>query len=171
MLIGTRSILTVGKYLQFPKMEKCPCKSSQAKCPYLYSCSILSSFLTNSNSNPAEEPLTESAYSDVRKPFRLPFQSSFPSSAVVMPFVDLWGIFLSALHPHYSCHLVHFCVTFIQQLCSHWPSHTDRSESLWFGIPMSLNRYRDRQWNNSNVFNSYRYERKVFKETYVYTSP
>lgn len=55
-----------------------------------------------------------------------PFLVSFPSADVVMPLGDLWGIFLSTLHPHYSCHLVCSSFTSIQQMwcpqpLPHWP--------------------------------------------------
>lgn len=64
------------------------------------------------------------------EPMLLPFSSSCLWADAVMPLVHLWGIFLSALHPHYSGHLVLFWFVSIQQMCSHLPSHTDLND-LW----------------------------------------
>ena len=110
--------------------ERCPSKGTQAKYPYLCSSFLPSVFPTSSKCSPAGYSLAEPVPSDVGNPRWLPLWSLFPSADVLMAPADLWGIFLSVLHPHHSCHLVHFCFISIQQMCSHHPSHADLNEPL-----------------------------------------
>lgn len=140
----------IGKHLWFPKMELCFQMKIWQNALVQLPVPFTACFLSNSDAVLQTSPWL---CSSIRCPgtMLLPFHSSWLSADAVMPLVHLWGIFLSALHPHYSCHLVRFCFASIQQMCSHLPSHSDLNDLWKISMPMSLHRYRDRQWGNAKV--------------------
>lgn len=134
----------------FPKVEICFQRESQQNAHEQLPVTFTLCFLSNSNTVLQTSPWL---CSSIRCPGTMlfPFHSSCLSADAVMPLVHLWGIFLFALHPHYSCHLVHFCFASIQQMCSHFPSHIDLNDLCRISMPVSLHRYRERQWGNAKV--------------------
>lgn len=139
-----------GKQLWFPEMEICFQREIQQHAPDQLPVPFTPCFLSHCDAVLQTRPWL---CSSIRCPGAMlfPFHSACLSADAVMPLVHLWGIFLSALHPHYSCHLVRLCSASIQQMCSYLPSHTDLNDLRKISMPMSLYRDRDRQWGKAKV--------------------
>lgn len=134
----------------FPKVEICFQRDSQQNAHEQLPVPFTPCFLSNSNAVLQTSPWL---CSSIRCPGSMlfPFHSSCLLADAVMPLVHLWGIFLSVPRPHYSCHLFHFCFASIQQMWSHFLSHTDLNDLCKISVPVSLHRYRKRQWGDNKV--------------------